>query len=164
MAKLLYNRAFAWSKFGRIRDAIKDCTKVIMKSSCSYAKVLHLRAKCYLTMRNFSKCVKDYEELLKIEKSDEVELLLNEARTALKRSRSNNHYDVLDIERNATQAAIKKAYKKLTLIHHPDKHSDAPDDERLEQQEMFKKISVAYDVLSTPRKREDYDDYHNAKN
>jgi len=32
-----------------------------------------------------------------------------------------NYYDILDIERNAEETAIKKAYKKAALIHHPDK-------------------------------------------
>lgn len=108
-------------------------------------------------MRNFQKAVEDCETLFENEKSNEVKTMLEQAQSALKRSQSNNFYDILDIERSASQEGIKKAYKKLALIHHPDKHSDAPPDEITEQQEIFKKIGNAYEVLSDPQKKADYD-------
>lgn len=153
---LLYNRALANSKTGLIRNAIKDCTRVA-KNSLFYTKVLWLRAKCHFTMRNFRKCIEDFEELLRIKKSADVETMLKEAKNALQRSQSDNYYDILDIPRNATQAEIRKAYFKLAQIHHPDKHSDAPNDEKLEQQEIFKKISAAHEVLKDVKKRKRYD-------
>lgn len=110
-----------------------------------------------MNMRNFRKSVEDYEALVKFDRSIEVETMLREARNALQRSQSSNYYDILDIDRKATQEDIKKAYKKLALIHHPDKHSDAPPNEKEEQQEIFKKISAANDVLSDPTKRATYD-------
>lgn len=62
----------------------------------------------------------------------------------------NNYYDVLEISKNATQDEIKKSYRKLALIHHPDKNPN-------NDQEKFKKISEAYSVLSDPDKRKKYD-------
>lgn len=146
LPNLLYNRALAHSEFGDLRSSINDCTAA-MENSKVYSKSLLLRAKCYKTMRNFKRCVVDCEILLKIDWSEEVMSLLNEAKVSLQRSRSKNHYDILDINRGATLSEVKKAYKKLALIHHPDKHANAPDDERLEQQEIFKRISQAYEVL-----------------
>lgn len=156
LSNILYNRAVARSKLGFIRDAISDCTNAI-KNSWTYTQFLKLRAKCHMNMRNFRKSVEDYEALVKFDKSIEVETMLREARNALQRSQSSNYYDILDIDRKATQEDIKKAYKKLALIHHPDKHSDAPPNEKEEQQEIFKKISAANDVLSDPTKRATYD-------
>jgi curved DNA-binding protein CbpA len=54
----------------------------------------------------------------------------------------------------ATDAEIKKAYRKLVLLYHPDKLS-----ERGEQggEDTFRAIQKAYDVLSDPEKRRDYD-------
>jgi DnaJ family protein A protein 2 len=57
-------------------------------------------------------------------------------------------YKLLEIERNATDAEIKKAYRKLAVKHHPDKGGDP---------EKFKEISKAYEVLSDPDKRSKYD-------
>lgn len=159
LPKILYNRAVANSKIGFVRDAINDCTKAI-KNSWTYTQFLKLRAKCHTSMRNFRKSVEDYEALMRVEKSNEVERMLKEAQFALKRSLSDNYYDILDIDRNATIEDVKRSYKQLALIHHPDKHSNAPRSEALEQQEIFKRISVAHEILSDPVKRRAYDRNH----
>jgi len=63
-------------------------------------------------------------------------------------------YALLDVERTATAAQIKTAYKKLALKWHPDKHSE---ETREEATEKFKEISGAYQVLSNQEKRDYYD-------
>ena len=60
------------------------------------------------------------------------------------------YYDILGVGKDATSAQIKKAYRKLAIKNHPDKGGDP---------EKFKKISVAYDTLSDPEKKELYDKY-----
>lgn len=95
------------------------------------------------------------KSLLKIEKSTEVQNKLEEAKHALQRSQSDNYYDVLELDKSASKADIKKTYRRLTLIHHPDKHADAPNDKRMEEQELCKKINVAHEVLSDGKKREE---------
>lgn len=67
---------------------------------------------------------------------------------------SPTHYDVLGVDKNASDKDIKAAYRKLALKLHPDK---CPDDKKEEYETEFKKVSVAYDVLSNPKKRQDYD-------
>lgn len=59
-----------------------------------------------------------------------------------------NHYDVLGVQINASMIDIKKAYRKLALIHHPDKGGD---------EETFKSVCESYEVLSDPDKRRIYD-------
>lgn len=61
-------------------------------------------------------------------------------------------YKILGVSDNASEADIKKAYRELAKKHHPDKH---PNDTRNE--ERFKEISEAYNVLSNKEKRKQYD-------
>ena len=61
---------------------------------------------------------------------------------------SKNFYDILEINRSATQEEIKKAYKKLALIHHPDKGGDA---------KVFQDIQAAYETLKDAEKKNLYD-------
>ncbi|MDT8335615.1 MAG: DnaJ domain-containing protein, partial [Desulfurivibrionaceae bacterium] len=65
-----------------------------------------------------------------------------------------DYYEILGVDRNADQAAIKKAYRKLALKYHPDKTKGDKASE-----EKFKEISEAYAVLSDPQKRKQYDTY-----
>ncbi len=63
-----------------------------------------------------------------------------------------DYYQVLGVPKNASQAEIKKAYRKLAQRHHPDAN---PGDETAE--ERFKEISAAYDVVGDEEKRKQYD-------
>jgi curved DNA-binding protein len=63
-----------------------------------------------------------------------------------------DYYNVLGVDRKATPAEIKKAYRKLALKYHPDKNIG-----NKEAEEKFKEISEAYAVLSNDTKRKQYD-------
>lgn len=68
-----------------------------------------------------------------------------------------DYYKILGVGKNATDADLKKAYRKLAVKWHPDKHPDPTDKRKAE--EMFKDIAEAYDVLSDKEKRDIYDAY-----
>ncbi|PKQ16364.1 MAG: molecular chaperone DnaJ [Actinobacteria bacterium HGW-Actinobacteria-7] len=61
-----------------------------------------------------------------------------------------NYYDTLGVKKNASADEIKKAFRKLARKHHPDAGGD---------EEKFKDINEAYEVLSDTEKREQYDQY-----
>jgi len=67
---------------------------------------------------------------------------------------SQNHYQTLQINRNALLGDLKKSYRQLALKWHPDKCND--DCATI----MFQKVSNAFEVLSDPERREEYDNAH----
>ncbi|MFT4570111.1 MAG: curved DNA-binding protein [Hyphomicrobiaceae bacterium] len=68
-----------------------------------------------------------------------------------------DYYEILGVARDAEGAAVKKAYRKLALVWHPDRHQDAESSAQEEAEAKFKRISEAYEVLSDPEKRSRYD-------
>ena len=63
-----------------------------------------------------------------------------------------DYYKTLGVERNATEAEIKKAFRRLARIYHPDVAKD-----KVSAEQKFREINEAYDVLSDPEKRRKYD-------
>src|SRR6266540_6149994 len=68
-----------------------------------------------------------------------------------------DYYEVLGVERNASEEEIKKAYRKLAVKYHPDKN---PGDKASE--DKFKELGEAYEALSNPQQRAAYDQYGHA--
>lgn len=60
----------------------------------------------------------------------------------------NDHYATLGVAKNATPEDIKKAYRRLAAIHHPDKGGDTAE---------FQKVQAAYETLGDPQKKQEYD-------
>ena len=63
-----------------------------------------------------------------------------------------DYYQVLGVPKNASQAEVKKAYRKLAQKFHPDANSG-----NKQAEERFKEVSGAYDVIGDPEKRKQYD-------
>ncbi len=68
-----------------------------------------------------------------------------------------DYYEVLGVAKNATEAEIKRAYKKKAIQYHPDRNPDDKDAEA-----KFKEAAEAYDVLHDPNKRARYDQFGHA--
>jgi len=68
-----------------------------------------------------------------------------------------DYYEVLGVNKDASEEEIKKAYRKLAMKHHPDRNPDSKDSE-----DKFKEAKEAYEVLSEAEKRRAYDAYGHA--
>ncbi len=69
-----------------------------------------------------------------------------------------DYYQILNVSRSATKEEIKKAYKKLAIENHPDRHKDEKD----KYEKIFKDIAEAYSILSDDIKKANYDRYGSA--
>ncbi|MCQ8118785.1 molecular chaperone DnaJ [Methylomonas rosea] len=67
-------------------------------------------------------------------------------------------YKLLELDRNASEAEIKKSYRKMAMKFHPDRNNDNPE----EAEKKFKLVKEAYEVLSDPKKRAAYDQFGHA--
>ena len=65
-----------------------------------------------------------------------------------------DYYEVLGVDRNATEDQIKKAYRTIAIKYHPDRNPG-----NKEAEEKFKEAAEAYDVLHDPKKRQQYDQF-----
>ncbi|MBR4275704.1 MAG: molecular chaperone DnaJ [Prevotella sp.] len=70
-----------------------------------------------------------------------------------------DYYEVLGVDKKASAADIKKAYRKIAIKYHPDRQGDKSDAEKKEAEEKFKEAAEAYAVLSDEQKRQQYDQF-----
>ena len=73
-----------------------------------------------------------------------------------------DYYEVLGVKKDATKDELKKAYRKLSMMYHPDKQQGKSEEEKKDAEEKFKEIAEAYDVLSDDNKRAEYDQFGHA--
>lgn len=68
-----------------------------------------------------------------------------------------NYYDILGVKKDASKDDIRRAFKKLSVKYHPDKHINDSEEDKKKAEEKFKEINEAYETLSDDKKRQEYD-------
>lgn len=155
-AKLYFNRATVQHRLAKTKEAVDDCSAALDLDD-TYLKALLRRASCYMDLSEYEEAVRDYEKVCKLNKSREHRKLLQDAKFALKKSKRKDYYKILGVEKNASDGEIKKAYRKKALMLHPDRHANATDAVKKDQEKKFKELGEAYGILSDPKKKARYD-------
>lgn len=151
-SKILQNRALCHTKLKQYDEAIADCERAISLDP-SYLKARKTKANALGLAERWEDCVKEWKALQELEPEDRtIAQEVKRAELELKKSQRKDYYKILGIDKNADETQIKKAYRKLAIVHHPDKN---PGDASAEAR--FKDISEAYETLSDPQKRARYD-------
>jgi tetratricopeptide (TPR) repeat protein len=134
------------------QSAIADCDRAL-ELDPSYVKAKKTRAKALGESGNWEEAVREYKAILEANPSEPgIAKEIRSAEIELKKSKRKDYYKILGVEKDAGDGEIKKAYRKLAIIHHPDKNQG-----NQEAEERFKDIQEAYETLSDPQKRQRYD-------
>merc|ERR1719433_2491979 len=159
-AKLYFNRATVAAKLKKFEESVSDCDEAL-KLDENYLKAFLRRGRSYMELEKYDEAVRDFEQINKMERGNqEYRQLLSNAKLELKKSKRKDYYKILGVDRSANDEEIKKAYRKRALVHHPDRHSGASEEERKEHERKFKEVGEAYGMLSDTKKRSRYDNGH----
>lgn len=145
------NRAQALLKSAQHAEAIVVCNK-ILKIDKQHFKALRTRARAKKANSEFDAAIADFEAAAKIAPTpkDKTEIMkeIKTTKVLIARSKYIDHYKILGVSRNASDDDIKKAFRRQSLIHHPDKGGN---------EEKFKEINESYTVLQDPQSRRTFD-------
>ncbi|KAK3313823.1 hypothetical protein B0H66DRAFT_363019 [Apodospora peruviana] len=151
-SKLYQNRALCRMKLKQFDEAVADCERAISLDP-SYTKARKTKANALGQAEKWEDAVREWKSIQELEPEDrDIAKEIRKAELELKKAQRKDYYKILGIEKTADDNQIKKAYRKLAIVHHPDKN---PGDATAEAR--FKDISEAYETLSDPQKRARYD-------
>ncbi|KAI1795548.1 DnaJ-domain-containing protein [Ganoderma leucocontextum] len=153
---LLLDRATALCKVRKFADGLKDVNESLQLCPADY-KAFLCRARIMVGLELFETAAEDFRATLEhgeasLNSADkrgiEAELEEAERRAKVEGSKQQDHYVILGLTRSCSAIDIKKAYRALSLKHHPDKGGVA---------EKFRQIARGYEVLSDPDQKRAYD-------
>ena len=156
---LFYYRALCHAQLQEYDKAAGDCSSVLSRCP-QHVRACFLRAFCNVRTAKYEEAVADFKTLVSLNHKDSERYII---RAEMIRDLAANIQDyqknleVLGLSNNSTELDIKKAYRSLSLIHHPDKHSHSGLSTRLLHQEKFKKVSAAYHILLDAQNRKKFE-------
>ncbi|KAK9243263.1 hypothetical protein V1506DRAFT_516426 [Lipomyces tetrasporus] len=151
-SKLYSNRATVNMRLNRFEDAVADCDSALDLDP-EFTKVRRTKARALGQLEKWDEAVQEFQKAIEADPSDpNLRAELREAELAVKKAKRKDYYKILGISKSAGDVEIKKAYRKMALMYHPDKNPDDPS-----AHEKFKDVGEAYEILSDSQKRARYD-------
>ena len=133
-----------------MNDAIKHNPK--------YSKALVRRGDYFLSEQEYNEAIRDYSEAAEHDPTGfNVQNKIKDAQAKAKAAKKKDYYKILGVDKNAPDAVIRKAYKKLALKYHPDKNAHGTEEEKRKADKMFKDVNEAMNVLGDKDKRDKYE-------
>ena len=141
-----------YSQTKNYKAAIADSIRALALDP-TYVKARKTKARALGESGDWDAAVREYKAIAESNPSEPgIAKDVRNAELELKKSKRKDYYKILGVEKDAGDNEIKKAYRKLAIVWHPDKN---PDNE--EAAEKFKEIGEAYETLSDAQKRQRYD-------
>jgi DnaJ homolog subfamily C member 7 len=157
--KTLYaNRAAACMRLKRWEQALADCDRALAIDP-AYVKVTVRRADVLVKLGKYEQACYDYEQAKRAygrenrAEARRLDAKIRQAKLEQKKAERKDYYAIMGVDKQATPAQIKKAYRTLAVRLHPDRY----DGDKEEGVQKFKDLGEAYTVLSDPQKRRRYD-------
>ncbi|CAI6339039.1 unnamed protein product [Periconia digitata] len=146
----------AYIEMNNLKKGTQYCKEALEMNPESLHGLIH-KGQLELEADDFEESIRTLEAAKEHHgQNQKVQELLRKAHTLLKRSKQKDYYKVLDIGRDADDRTIKKAYRKMSKIYHPDKAA-AQNLTPEEAQKKMAAINEAYEVLSNPELKERFD-------
>jgi DnaJ family protein C protein 3 len=147
----------AFQEMNNPRRAAPYCTETLTLNPASLHGLLH-EAQIHLEAERYEAAISSLNKAKENHPSHEHKIneKLQSAHLELKRSKQKDYYKVLGVSRDASDRDIKKSYRTLTKVHHPDK-ATAKGASKEEAEKKMASINEAYEVLSDPELKARYD-------
>ncbi|EMD68484.1 hypothetical protein GGP41_003301 [Bipolaris sorokiniana] len=145
----------AYVEMNNLKKGTPYCKEALQLNPNSLHGLIH-KAQGQLDADDFEDCIRTLELAAEHHQHQKIDELLQKARTLLKRSKEKDYYKVLGVTRDADEREIKKAYRKLSKMYHPDKAASnnmTPED----AQKKMSDVNEAYEVLSDPELKARFD-------
>jgi DnaJ family protein C protein 7 len=144
-SKMLRNMAMAKIQLKKYDAAIADCERAVSLDP-QYLNARKTKANALGGAERWEDAVREWKSIQEMDPTDRtIAKEIRKAELELKKAQRKDYYKILGVEKTADDNQIKKAYRKLAIVHHPDKN---PGD--AEAETRFKDISEAYETLSDP--------------
>lgn len=128
------------------KSAIDDCSRAL-ELDPTYTKARKTKAKALGESGDWEEAVRELKSVQEGNPSEPgIAAEVRSAELELKKSKRKDYYKILGVDKDASELDIKKAYRKLAIVHHPDKN---PGDEAAA--ERFKDIGEAHETLIDPQ-------------
>jgi len=157
--KMYLGKCKAHVQLKQATHAVDACTRVAELEGGGGGQIMveaYLqRAEAYLLLDDYDQALHNFHKARELQpQNQQANEGIQRTQRLQKMAKRKDYYKVLEVPKTASDAEIRKAYRKLALIWHPDKH-DA--DKKVEAEKRYVEIAEAYEVLSNEDARRRYD-------